>query len=69
MYTLMAVRDDDDVYFNRFIDLAINSHEILEIWLQVGCCVTECPAVKKPTRLPVVTFGHVVVLLPLRQLQ
>ena len=68
MYTLMAVHDDD-VHFNRFIDLAMNSHEILEIWLQVGCCVTECPAVKKPTRLPVVTFGHVVVLLPLRQLQ
>ena len=41
----MAVHDDD-VHFNRFIDLAINSHEILEIRLQVGCCVSEC-AVKK----------------------
>ena len=26
----MAVHDDD-VHFNRFIDLAMNSHEILEI--------------------------------------
>lgn len=33
MYTLMAVHDGD-VHFNRFIDLAINSHETLKIWLQ-----------------------------------